>query len=110
VERYASYRYDEDVRERAASLGPLVTDSLSQELAIVSGGAAARQRMMDERAIAVATVEAVQTQALRSDAVELLVIVRQDIDRSGEREQRRPTYQLALVPSPKGWAVASVST
>lgn len=109
VEGYASYRYDEDPAAKVASLRPLVTEQLATELVAGSGAVAARRRMADERRSAVATVEAVQTLALRDDAVDLLAIVRQDVEVAGRREQHRPTYSLSLARSASGWAVASVS-
>ena len=109
VEGYASYRYDEDPAAKVASLRPLVTEQLANELLARSGAVAARRRMADERRSAVATVEALQTLALRGDAVELLAIVRQDVEVAGRREQQRPTYSLSLARSASGWAVASVS-
>lgn len=109
VEGYASYRYDEDPAAEAASLRPLVTERLALELAAGSGAGAARQRMVDDRVAAVATVEAVQTQAVEAHAVELLVIARQDVERSGAREQRRPTYLLSVVRTGAGWSVDAVS-
>ena len=109
VEGYASYRYDEDPAAKVASLRPLITEQLATELVDGSGAVAARRRMADERRSAVATVEALQTLALRDDAVELLAIVRQDVEVAGRREQHRPTYSLSLARSTSGWAVASVA-
>lgn len=109
VERYASYRYDEDPAAKVALLRPLITEQLATELLAGSGAAAGRRRMADERRSAVATVEALQTLALRDDAVELLAIVRQEVEVAGRREQHRPTYSLSLERSAAGWAVASVA-
>jgi hypothetical protein len=109
VEAYATYSFEDERTDLVNRIEPYVTPSFAGEFELSSGADAFHDELMSRRERAVAKVEAAQTQAMTSDAIEFLVVARRIVRSTDGREVERPTYLVRVSQTGDGWKVTALT-
>ncbi|MPZ74863.1 MAG: hypothetical protein GEU74_16900 [Nitriliruptorales bacterium] len=105
---YATYSYDEPPEDAAARVEKWATKEMADQLRRNTGGAAGRETLTERQQVAVATAETVSVQRIDGAAVELLVVVDQEVTWTEGTQHRWPSYLIRVTRDADGWRVAAL--
>jgi hypothetical protein len=109
VEAYATYSFEDGPDQLADRIQPYVTPSLAAQFELSSGAGAFYEELTSSRERAVVEVEAAQTQIVRSEAIEFLVVAKRVVRSAEGREVERPTYLVWVSRTNNGWKVTALT-
>jgi hypothetical protein len=109
VEAYAAYSFEDGPDQLADRIQPYVTPSFAAEFEASSGAGAFYDELTSRRERAVVEVEAAQTQAVTSEAIEFLVVAKRVVRSTEGREVERPTYLVRVSRTSDGWKVTALT-
>ena len=101
-----TYRYDDEPDALLERVEPYVTADLAERLGANSGGQAGREELAAREEVATALVETVQSDTVQGGAMDLLVVLRQDVTTRDGTQTRYPSYLVRMVRTGEGWRVA----